>query len=102
MYIGMTFNTYMSSQKTENVVISDDVYCALTGANEQWEKENMDTRGYPRLLVVKEDSEKKARTAFFEFSSYNTCLAFINSKKEIVFSTEEDQIWNGEPKLMSR
>lgn len=102
MFWGMTYNAFVSLQKAARSTTFDDIYSALVAANQQWENENIGVRNCPRLLVVGENNSEGERIAFFEFQSYDTCLAYAKSEREFCFSTEENKIWNGEPHLMSR
>lgn len=100
MYYGMTYNQFMSSERTSYKKSFQDVYDALGFANNRWVIENEDGRHYPRfLVVVREDNEKSPQYAFFEFSNYRDCQNFIANAGNFSYSPEENKIWNGSPSL---
>ena len=88
--------------KKETQVFSDP-YKALKYANDMWNS-NPEYQVARLLLVLKlestEDSNVSFNTAFFQFTNSKACESFIIKQKEIIWSIDDNQVWNGNARMM--
>ena len=88
----------------EKVGAFENKYDALEFANSEWDK-NPELQ-VPRLLTViqiEKSFEKNLATpkyAFFQFADSASCKQFIAGQERIVWSDEDDQLWNGNAHMM--
>ena len=76
-------------------------YEALKAANDEWDA-NPDFQ-IPRLLVIFEKNasiNETSRYAYFQFTDSKSCKLFINDQRKIIWSTLDNQFWNGNAKMM--
>lgn len=76
-------------------------YDALRAANDEWDA-NPDPQ-IRRLLVVFEkdaSTDEISREAYFQFTDSKSCKSFINNQCKIIWSSLDNQIWNGNAKMM--
>ncbi len=102
MYFGMTYNRFAEKQMKnyyDNLNTFEDEYKALGHANKDWLKENDYQGEYCRLLTVIDANDIK-KVAFFQFSHYEVCVNFIKNKEKIIWSNDDEKIWNGDAKMM--
>ena len=102
MFYGMTYNKFRETvtKKFDNAnEVFEDEYAALDFANKSWNNENGYESEYNRLLVVVDFTDTN-KLAFFQFTHYNACRKFINNRNEIIWSSEEKKVWNGDAKMM--
>ena len=102
MFYGMTYNKFREEivKDFKNISKSfENEYDALDFSNKSWLEENEDQGEYNRLLAVV-DSTDTNKVAFFQFTRYNVCKRFIENQNEIIWSNDENKIWNGNAKMM--
>lgn len=102
MFYGMTYNKFREEIAKDFKTVSksfENEYDALDFANKSWLKENEYQGEYNRLLVVVDSSDTN-KVAFFQFTHYTVCKKFIENRNEIIWSNDEDKIWNGDAKMM--
>ena len=80
----------------------DDPYSALAEANQKWDQEWIPTfEEYPaRFLVVHGIDGENTTMAFFQFSDFHACQAFIDRGEKIRWSPKDEQVWQGNISLM--
>jgi len=102
-YYGFLYAGKNASYEADETITSfDNPFDALTVANKSWDENPANQ--IARLLVLVETGKSKdsiaSRYAFFQFTNSNSCKKFIDDRTEIIWSTPEDQIWNGNAKMM--
>lgn len=103
-YYGMKYEGNIDAYEIEKAVAYDNPYVALADADKQWS--NAYSSSESRLLIVfrKDDIANLAvenNVALFGFSSTKTCKFFIENRKDIVWSSMSNQMWNGDDRHMT-
>lgn len=100
----MTFNKFKSTQRMINNQCFDSVYEALNSANIQWNSENEDGENEIRVLIVicLDEKTSHSKMAFFQFKNFASCKKYIELKKNIVWSEEGNELWNGNVHVMGK
>ena len=102
-YYGFPYQGRGAIYNTEKELFFDNPYNALKNANNKWNA-NPDFQ-IARLLVVvaldtSQDNISLIRYAFFQFTNSKSCENFIVTQNNIIWSSNEDQVWNGNAKMM--
>ena len=99
-YYGFIYSGINARYDFDNALFFQNPFDALKNANNEWDL-NPDYR-IARLLVVIESEENTSlfRYAFFQFVNSSACEKFIDAQNEIIWSNEENQIWNGNAQMM--
>ncbi|MBQ7485513.1 MAG: hypothetical protein IJT78_02680 [Oscillospiraceae bacterium] len=102
-YYGFAYMGNFYEYSLENATSYTDPYAALAQANREWDAVPEPHIG--RLLIVLQvedvsDANKNDKRAFFQFTSGKACLAFIKQESEIIWSSEANQLWNGNAEFM--
>lgn len=89
-------------QTGEKDIFHEDPYSALAEANQKWDQEWAPTfEEYPaRLLVVHGIDGENTTMAFFQFSDFQACQKFIEERRKIRWSSNEDKVFQGNIALM--
>lgn len=98
----MTYNKFREESMKDFKNISkpfENEYDALDFANKSWLNENEYQGEYHRLLAVI-DATDTNKVAFFQFTHYDVCNNFIKNKEKIRWSNDDEEIWNGDAKMM--
>ncbi len=99
-YYGFIYEGQFANYQVEGLQAFDSPYEALFYANQKWQK-NSDLQ-IPRLLVVKQSDCAEKEYAFFQFTDYKACNQFIQYNENIIWSSNDNQKWNGNAKQMKR
>lgn len=102
-YYGFPYQGRGATYNTGKELFFDNPYNALKNANEKWNA-NPDFQ-IARLLVVvaldtSQDNISLIQYAFFQFTNSKSCENFIIDQDKIIWSTNEEQTWNGNAKMM--
>lgn len=102
-YYGFPYQGRGAIYNTEKELFFNNPYNALKNANDKWNV-NPDFQ-IARLLVVvalntSNDNISLIQYAFFQFTNSKSCENFIVTQNEIIWSSNEDQVWNGNAKMM--
>lgn len=97
-YYGSVYKGNIDIYDVKGLQECESAYAALKIANCEWNSDP--EKEIARVLVVirASDSSDESVTddkAYFQFVDSNSCDLFIEHKREIVWSTAENQRWNG-------
>ena len=100
-YCGFPYQGRYAIYNTEKELFFDNPYNALKNANAKWDA-NRDFQIARLLVVVAVDTANTSliQYAFFQFTNSKACKNFITSKTDIVWSSNEAQVWNGNAQMM--
>ena len=98
-YYGFTYKGQNASYViNKNSTTFDNPYNALKCANDLWNT-NPDNQISRLLVIIKgkpcANTTHVLEYAFFQFTNSKACEQFISIEHEIVWSTNEKQVWNG-------
>lgn len=93
-YYGMIYvgNIDIYNKKKENTKAYDSPYDALLQANIDWNRKEA-VEGHRFFIILQDGAEK--HNAYFQFTDNSACEKFIRDKKHIIWSSPEEQVWNG-------
>ena len=100
-YYGSIYRGFVGKYDILKMQEYSNPYDALRAANAEWDA-TPDLQ-ISRLLVVfgkTATTDEVSKEAFFQFTDSKSCKAFINDQHKIEWSTLENQIWNGNAKMM--
>lgn len=102
-YYGFPYQGRGAIYNTEKELAFDNPYNALKNANEKWNA-NPDFQIARLLVVVALDTSKddisSIKYALFQFTNSKSCENFIVTQNDIIWSSNEDQNWNGNAQMM--